>query len=128
MSSFLSIRQRADAADIDRGLTLCQGSFVAAAKLLDESPSAFRGRVYRNPALHQKWGHRQRGPSVPPGFHIEPCSGTREFGSVACIQELISGLPLAEKGELQLWLQGPCSIPPTHTETSTEPQISNGLS
>lgn len=93
---------------MDKALALCGGSFVAAAKLLDMGPSAFRGQVYRNPSLREKWGCKKRGPGVKVGFTIEPFRDDREFGNVRCIQDLIAALPSDEKRQLLLWLQEQC--------------------
>lgn len=97
-----------DPATVDKVLALCRGSYVAAAKLLDMGPSAFRGQVYRNPSLRQKWGRKKRGPGVKVGFTIEPFRDDREFGNVRCIQDLIAALPADEKRQVLLWLQAQC--------------------
>jgi len=107
---------------MDKALALCNGSFIAAAKLLDMGPSSFRGRVYRNPSLREKWGCKQRGPGVKIGFAIEPFRDDRQFGSLGCIQDLAATLPAAEQRRLLLWLKAQCSepTPPVglHSETS----------
>jgi hypothetical protein len=97
-----------DAVRIDKALALCKGSFIAAAKLLDIGSSSFRGQVYRNPSLREKWGRKKRGPGVKVGFTIEPFRDDREFGNVRCIQDLIAALPPDEKRRVLLWLQEQC--------------------
>jgi hypothetical protein len=90
---------------MDKALALCQGSFIAAAKLLDMGPSSFRGRVYRNPSLREKWGCKKRGPGVKIGFTIERVRDDRQFGSLGCIRDLIEALSADEQRQLLLWLQ-----------------------
>jgi len=110
-----------DAVRMDKALALAQGSFIAAAKLLDMGPSSFRGRVYRNPSLREKWGCKKRGPGVKVGFAIEPFRDDRQFGSLGCIQDLAASLPAAEQRQLLLWLKAQGSEPTSpvglHPET-----------
>ncbi len=50
---------------MDQALALVQGSFLAAAKLLDMDPQRFRNLVNYHPRLKAKWGrHRGRQPRL----------------------------------------------------------------
>lgn len=48
-----------DLEQIDKALELVQGSFLAAAKLLDMDPQRFRNLVNYHPQLKEKWGRRR---------------------------------------------------------------------
>ncbi|MCD6050980.1 MAG: hypothetical protein K0Q55_2383 [Verrucomicrobia bacterium] len=48
-----------DLEQMDKALELVQGSFLAAAKLLDMDPQRFRNIVNYYPQLKSKWGRRR---------------------------------------------------------------------
>lgn len=58
--------------DIDQALVFVQGSFVAAAKLLDMEPRQFRNRINHCPWLKAKWGKSVGRPPIRYGFEIVP--------------------------------------------------------
>jgi hypothetical protein len=61
--------------DMNSALELVGGSFVAAAKLLDMTPTRFRNLVYYHKCLHEKWAKKRGRPSNSLKFRVIPCHG-----------------------------------------------------
>jgi len=103
-----SVRRRfahdADVEAMDKALAFTDGSFVAAAKLLDMSPQRFRNIVFKRPCLKAKWGKRRGYPGrkfqLP--FRITPHG--EDHVTAELVKECITLLSPEERSELRAWL------------------------
>lgn len=102
-------RRKRSLEEIDQALTLVNGSFVAAAKLLDMEPQKFRNAVNYHATLKNRWRKGRGRPRQVPSFRIEPFVEDRAKAALReanLDREIVRLLSFVDRVELKAWLEG----------------------